>query len=170
MRLQAENRFSVTKELFYEGMLRISRDGYGKFAGKAMLVSGGIWLALLAFTLISGGQLASVFFCLFVIVLLGLWLCVWTPRSNAKKAWEAQQSRYGDSILRITQFYEDHLEISGDCPDKSVPYSDIKEIKQSQNLILLLCHDKVGIMLSQTGFTSGDIHTIHALIGGDKIR
>lgn len=170
MKLQAENRFTVTKELFYEGMLRISRDSYGKFAAKAMLVFSGIWLALLAFTLISSGSMTNVFFCLFVIVLIGIWLCLWTPRNNAKKAWKNLQSSYGSSVKRITRFYEEHLEISGDCPEKTVAYSDIREIKQSKNLLILICADKVGIMLALDGFTTGDIHTVQALIGGDKIR
>ena len=33
----AENQFTITKPLFMEGMLRISQDGYGKSAQKAML-------------------------------------------------------------------------------------------------------------------------------------
>lgn len=169
MRHQAENRFTVTQALFREGFLRISRDGYGKFAAKAMLVFGGIWLALLAFTLITGGSMANVMFSLFVIAVIGVWICIWTPRNNAKKAWQAQQSRYGDTMLRVTRFYDDHLEITGDCADKSVPYADIRKIQESEHLIILLCHNKMGIMLAKDGFTSGDVHTIHALIGGDKI-
>lgn len=169
MKLQAENRIEVTKELFHEGMLRISRDTYGKFAAKSMLVFGGIWVALSAFTLVTGGGTGSILFSLAIIALIGIWLCYWTPRSNAKKAWNTQRSRYGDTLERVTRFYDDHLEITGDCVDKSVPYSDIKEIKHSEHLIILLCFDKVGIMLSKDGFTRGDENTIIGLIGGSKI-
>ena len=164
MRHQAENRFTVTQALFREGFLRISRDGYGKFAAKAMLVFGGIWLALLAFTLITGGSMANVMFSLFVIAVIGVWICIWTPRNNAKKAWQAQQSRYGDTMLRVTRFYDDHLEIRGDCPEKTVTYDNIKEIKESKNLILLVCYDKMGILLSQTGFTQGNVDIVRELI------
>lgn len=170
MNPQAENRFTVTKPLFYEGMLRLSRDTYGKFASRAMLVFFAIWAVLLLFTLLTGGNLNSVLFCLGVIVLLGVWLCIWTPRNNAKKAWRSLQSQYGDSAKRITRFYNDHLEISGDCAEKSVSYTDIREIKQSKNLILLVGFDKVGIMLAKDGFTRGDGQTIYALIGGNKIK
>lgn len=169
MKLQAENRFTVTKALFHEGMLRISKDTYGKFAAKAMLVFLGIWVALSAFTLLTGGGTGSIFFSLAIIALIGIWLCFWTPRSNAKKAWTAQSAKYGDSMTRITRFYEDHLEVSGDCADKAIAYADIKEIKHSDHLIILLCFDKVGIMLARDGFTRGDENTIVGLIGGSKI-
>lgn len=170
MKIQAENRFAVTRDLFYEGMRRISRDGYGKVAGKAMLIFGGIWLALFAVTLLTGGNLSYVFFCLFVIALVCIWLFLWTPRKNAKTAWQTLSGRYGDAPQRITRFYEDHLEISGDCADKTVMYSDITQIRQTDHLLILLCRDKVGIMVALDGFTKGDLHTVHALIGGEKIR
>ena len=57
MKLQAENRFTVTRELFLEGMLRVSRDSYGKYAAKCMLVFVAIWAALLIFTLSTGGSM-----------------------------------------------------------------------------------------------------------------
>lgn len=164
MRLHAENRFTVTKSLFFEGMLRVSRDTYGKFAAKCMLLFAAVWAALLIFTLITGGSKIHVLFSLGVVVLIGFWICVWTPRNHAKKAWKSQQKRYGDSMKRITKFYDDHLEISGDCPEKTVTYDDIKEIKVTGNLMMLICYDKMGIMLSRSGFTSGDEHTVRSLI------
>ena len=170
MRLEAENKMTVTKELFFEGMLRSSRDSYGKFAAKAMLVFAGIWVALLAFTLISGGNLGYAFFSLFVVVLISFWLLWWTPRSHAKKSWKKMQDAWGEAPQRITRFYADHLEIRGDCADKDVRYDDIKEIKFSQNLMLLVCYDKMGIMLSRTGFTLGDEETVRSLVGGIKDR
>lgn len=164
MKLHAENRFTVTRELFMEGMLRVSRDSYGKYAAKYMLIFVAIWVALLIFTLTTGGSMGNVLFSLGVVVLIGLWICVWTPWSHAKKAWKAQQSRYGDSIKRITRFYDDHLDICGDCPEKTVGYDEIKEIKESKNLILLICYDKMGILLSRGGFTEGDVATVRELI------
>lgn len=164
MNHRAENRFTVTKELFFEGMLRVSRDSYGKFSAKCMLLFTAVWVALLIFTLSSGGNMGSVYFSFGVLVLIGFWICVFAPRNHAKKAWKAQQKKYGDSMKRITRFYDDRLEISGDCAEKTVTYDDIKEIKQSKNLIMLICYDKMGIMLSQNGFTKGDAATVEDLI------
>ena len=70
MKLQAENRFTVTRELFLEGMLRVSRDSYGKYAAKCMLVFVAIWAALLIFTLSTGGSMGSILFSLGVVVLI----------------------------------------------------------------------------------------------------
>lgn len=170
MNPQAENHLTVTKPLFFEGMLRLSRDTYGKFASRAMLVFLAVWAVLLLFTILTDGSLNSVLFCLGVVALLGIWLCVWTPRSNAKKAWKSLESQYGSSAKRVTRFYSDHLQITGDCAEKSVSYADIQEIKTSKNLILLVGRDKVGIMLAKDGFTRGDDQTVYALIGGNKIK
>ena len=164
MNLHAENRFSITKELFFEGMLRVSRNSYGKYSLKAAGLFFCIWLVLLAVTLLTGGSMGTVIFSLGVVLLVSFWICIWTPRSHARKAWKAQQSKYGDSMKRITRFYEDHLEISGDCPEKTVAYDDIKVILQSNNLMMLICYDKLGIMISRNGFTTGDEDTVRALI------
>lgn len=164
MNCRAENHVTITKDLFFEGMLRISRDSYGKFARKCMIFFGAIWAALLLFTLRYGGSPVTVVSCLVVVVVICLWISVLIPRNHAKKAWMGQQRLYGDSMERITRFYDDRLEISGDCAEKTVTYDDIKEIKESKNLILLICYDKMGILLSQDGFTKGDAATVRELI------
>ena len=53
MEILAENRFYMTKPLFFEGMARISKDTYGKWAKKFTLVLLLVWAAaamLLPFT------------------------------------------------------------------------------------------------------------------------
>ena len=170
MRLEAENQLTLTKKLFIEGMLRTSRDIYGKIAVRTMLIFAGIWVAMLAFTLYTGGSMVNIFFSLFVIVVAGFWLLWWTPRSNADAAWKKLENTWGENPQRITRFYGDHLEIRGDCADKDVRYDDIKEIKFSQNLMILVCYDKLGLVLSRTGFTLGDEETVRSLVGGIKDR
>jgi len=88
MRLHAENRFTVTKSLFFEGMLRVSRDTYGKFAAKCMLLFAAVWAALFIFTLITGGSMIHVLFSLGVVVLIGLWICVWAPPQPREESLE----------------------------------------------------------------------------------
>jgi len=164
MNYQAENRVTLTKELFYEGMLRMSRDSYLRFAGKCVLLFAAVWAVLVYLTLKNGGSLISIFTCLMVVVLLSFWICVRIPRSHAKKAWKAQQRLYGDSMERITRFYDTHLEISGDCAQRTVAYRDIREVRESRNLILLICFDKMGILLSREGFTKGSYEAVVELI------
>lgn len=168
MNLHAENRFSITKELFFEGMLRVSRNSYGKYSLKAAGLFFCIWLVLLAVTLLTGGSMGTVIFSLGVVLLVSFWICIWTPRSYAKKAWKKQQNTYGEAMKRITRFYDDHLEIQGDCPEKSVDYTEIRHVLFSKNLLILVCRDKMGIILSLKGFTLGDTDTVRDLITAAK--
>lgn len=168
MQMLTENRFIITKSLFYEGMLRISRDGYGKSARKAMLILLGLWLALLVYTIVSQGSISQTLGYLVIIALIGLWLCVFMPRSNARRAWRVLEAKHGTSMERITRFYPDHLEIEGEYVEKTVFYSEIKEIKQSRHLLILVCEDKVGVLLALDGFTGGNAQQVKALIEGAK--
>lgn len=160
----AENRFSITKELFYEGMLSISKDSYGKAARKYSLVFVVIWVVLSAFLLYTGGTPVQVGVYLFMLCVILVWLNILAPRNHTGKAWEALQRRYGTDMERRVRFYWDHLEVDGDCAEKSVPYREVLEIKESRRLYVLLCADKVGVMVAKEGFTSGGWDEILDLI------
>jgi hypothetical protein len=71
-------------------------------------------------------------------------------------------------LVHLTKFYDDHLEIQGDCPEKSVDYTDIRHVLFSKNLMILVCRDKMGIILSLNGFTVGDPDTVRDLITAAK--
>lgn len=163
-----ENRTTITKQLFMEGLGRISRDGYGKAARKAMLVLLGMWAALLVYTLLSQGNIHQTMGYLVLIGLIGLVLCVFMPQSNAKRAWKALEAKYGSAPERITTFFPDHLEIRGDCVEKNVAYRDVREVKESAHLLILVCEDKTGILLARNGFTGTDANEVKALIESAK--
>lgn len=163
-----ENRFTMTKALFYEGTLRNLRDTYGKSALKAMLLFLAVWAALLIFTLSGGGTFSQTLLPLFTIGVIGLWLLVLNPRSRARQAWKTVQARYGDSQDRVTLFYRDHLELAGSGLQKSIHYTQVREIKFSRHLMILLCHDNTGVLLALDGFGGADPGEIAALI--DSVR
>lgn len=160
----AENRTTVTKKLFREGMLRISRDGYGRSAGKAVLVLLGMWLVFLIWTLCSGGSFAQSLGSLGLVGLLALWICVYLPRYNAGRFWKAQEAKYGSVMERTVRFYPDRLTVTGEGIAQSVAYSQITGIKESRNLLVLICENKTGILLSRTGFSGMKEEEIKALI------
>lgn len=160
----AENRFSITKQLFYEGMLSISKDSYGKAAIKYSFVFVAIWVAMAAFLLFTGGTIGQALVYLLLVGVIILWLNVFAPRSHAKKGWNALVNRYGSAMERRTRFYRDHLEIDGDCAAKTVTYQEILEIKESKHLYVLICVDKVGVMVAKDGFAYGDFDEIKSLI------
>ncbi len=164
----AENQITVTKKLFMEGMLRLSRDGYGRSARRAMVLFALVWVAMAVYTLAAGGQLWQTFVPLGMVCLIGLWLCVLLPRSNARRAWRAQQARFGSPMTRTTRLYADHLTVQGDGVEKTVAYGDIRQIRYSRHLMLLVCADNLGVMLTRDGFRSGTAAQAEALIKNSK--
>lgn len=164
----AENQFTITKRLFMEGMLRISRDGYGKSARKAMLVVLGLWTAFFLYTVAAGGNMAQTLGVLVIVGAAGLWLCVGMPRCNARRAWRALESKYGCDLRRTTSFYPDHLEIRGEGVETDIPYEDIREIKRSRRLLILLCEDRTGVLVALDGFTAGNANEVNALLRSAK--
>lgn len=164
----AENQFAITKSLFMEGMLRISRDGYGKSARKAMLIVLGLWVAFLIYTIAAGGDLAICLGFLALICAAGLWLCVGMPRSNAKRLWKAMEGKYGCNLQRTTSFYLDHFEILGEGVERQISYNEIIQIKQSRRLLILVCEDKTGVLLALNGFTKGTCNEVMELLHSCK--
>lgn len=164
----AQNRTMIDKKRFCEGTLCISRDTYGRSAGKGVLVLVGLWLALLVYTLISGGSLGQTMSYLVLIGIMSLWLCVYLPRYSAGRAWKAQAAKYGESIKRVTYFYPEHLLITGDGLEKQVAYTDIVQIKHSRNLLILICQDQTAVLLARDGFSGMHEEEIMALIQGVK--
>jgi hypothetical protein len=162
----AENQFTITKQLFMEGMLRISRDGYGKSARKAMLIVFGLWAAFFCYTLAVKGDLATCLGFLFLLCLAGLWLCVGMPRSNAKRLWKALEGKYGCKMHRTTTLYQDHFEILGEGVERQIAYEEITQVLQSKRLLILICEDKTGVLLALDGFTQGTVNEVKALYSG----
>lgn len=168
MEMLAENQFTITNSLYMEGMLRISRDSYGKAARRAMLVVLGLWLAFFLYTVLTQGDVLHSLSFLLIIAVAGLWLCVGMPRSNARRAWNALEAKYGCDLRRTTSFYADHLEIRGDGLEKHISYEEIDQIKRSRRLLILVCKDHTGVLLSRTGFSKGTETEVNTLLSSAK--
>ena len=160
----AENRFTITKELFYEGMLRVTRESYGPFIKKIMLVLAAAWAVLAVVTLLGSGSLSYAVVELVVVVLIGVWLSVFVPRNKARRAWAAMENRSGGDLERVTRFYPSYLEADNASEEITVFYEDIRQILQSEHLLVLLSVEKVGVLVARDGFVSGDAVAVQALI------
>ena len=110
----AQNSFTITKALFFEGMLRVSREGYGKFAKKVLLALAMLWIVLLIITLASGGDVLHTFGYLAILALIGVWICLVMPRSNAKRAFAKLQAQSDGHLQRTTCFFDDYLQITAE--------------------------------------------------------
>ena len=168
MEKYAENRFTITKKLFMEGMLRISREGYGKSAGRAMLLILGLWLAFFGYTLAVQGDVVTCLGFLFLITLAGIWLCIGMPRSNARRLWRNMEAKYGCDLQRTTAFYRDHLIIQGVGLEKRIPYEKVIRIRQSRRLLILICEDKTGVLVARNGFITGTCNEVMELLRSYK--
>ena len=160
----AENRFTITKPLFYEGMLRVSKESLGPFAKKILLVLAILWVILAAVTLFFSGSPIYALVELVVIVLIGVWLCVYAPRNRARRAWAALESRCGADLERVTRFYPTYLEIDSGGEETTVFYKDVRQVLLSKHLLVLTCADRVGVLIARDGFITGDMAAAQALI------
>ncbi len=160
----AENRFTITKELYYEGALRVDRERMAPFAKKAMLALAAAWAVLAAVTLFSRGSAVFVLIELVVIALVGIWLTVFFPRSKARRGWRALEDRCGTDLERVTRFYRDRLEIDGAGADVAIPYGEVEQFLSSERLLILLSTGKRGVLLAQDGFVTGSAALVRELI------
>lgn len=160
----AENRFVITKELYYEGALRVDREHMGPFTKKAMLALAAAWAVLAAVTLFSRGSVVFVLIELGVIGLVGVWLSVFFPRSRARRGWRALESRCGTDLERVTRFYEDRLEIDGAGAEVTIPYEEAEQFLSSDHLLILLSTGKKGVLLARDGFVTGSADLVQDLI------
>ena len=160
----AENRFTITKELFYEGMLRVIKESYGPFTKKILLVLAVAWAALAAVTLYMRGSLFYAVVEFVVVVFIGIWLIVFVPRNKARRAWAAMENRSGADLERVTRFYPSYLEADNGIEEITVFYEDIRQVLQTERLLVLLSTEKVGVLVARDGFVSGDTAAVQALI------
>lgn len=163
MKIFAENRFTITKSLFIEGMLRVSRENYGKFAKKALAFMVLAWFLLAAATLWLGQSLVYVAMELVVLCIAGFWITVYMPRRKAKRAFDSLQNRGG--LERVLRFYQDRLEIDASGTQKVVFYSEIQQILTAKRLLILVTEDKTGVLVKRDGFVCGSEAVV-----GERIR
>lgn len=164
MDILAENRFTITKSLFIEGMLRVSTESYGKLAKKAVLLLAAAWLVLTAVTLWNSQSLGYVVIEFLVLCLAALWISVFMPRNKANRAFKLLEDKCGGDLERVTRFYEERLEVEALGSQTVVFYSEIKQILRSKHLMVLVSENKKGIMLKLDSFTCGTAAAVQELI------
>ena len=163
----AENRFQMTRELFFEGMARVWAAGARKSIGRWLLLLGGLWLAFTVYTLLQGGSLLFPLMELGVLGAVILWCLVFLPRGRARRAWNALEAQGRANTQRCTRFYEDRLEAESGGQTTEVSYAEINRILRSEHLLLLITENKTGILLKHDGYTRGTEETVLRLCGAE---
>ena len=160
----AVNRFTITRPLFYEGMLRVTKERLGPFIKKMLLVLAALWVVLTAVTVLTKGSPTYPIVELVVLTAVGVWLGVYIPRSRASRAWKALAGGGGGPLERVTRFYADRLEIDSGGEPTVIPYENVQETLSTEHLLVLTCRDKVGVLLALDGFEAGSADSVRALI------
>lgn len=164
MEILAENRIVITKSLFTEGRLAMSRESYGKAANKigaALLL---LLLVLVAGSLLLGLSIASVGMEVLILGVMVFWLFYGFPRSNAKQAYKALTKKCGDEPERVTRFFADRLEIEGPGVHEVIPYAQIEQVRRTKHLLILVTEEKGGVLLKPDGFIIGSEAVVHELL------
>lgn len=166
--LIAENRYTLTKELFYEGMKRVSKENYAPFAKKAVICIAVAWLIMAAVTLIL--KQSPIYIAVEAVVLLfaALWVTVYMPWHKRRKAYKKLEEQYGSFMERTASFYNEELTVNAAGREVTVRYEDIVKIFTTERLIILLTEEKTGIMIEKSGFTAGKASDIYGLIDRSK--
>ena len=148
MELIAENKFTVTEELFREGMIVLAVA----------------WVFLAGFTVLRGGSPVATIIETVAMVLACLYVSVGIPRSRIKKAWKDICERSGDEMERVTRFYEDRMEVLTNVDPLIVNYEDVTRTLETEHLLIIQNTGKLGVMTLLDGFTVGAKEDVLKLI------
>lgn len=160
----AENRYVLTKSLFYEGMGRVMQQTYGKTANRAVLGLLAAWAVLAAATLILKQSPVYLAVEAVVLSLAALWIKAYLPRYKARSAWKKLEAAYGADMERTTCFYTDRLTVHAADREVTVAYEEIAQKLSSEHLLILVSTDKTGILVKRDSFTKGSEAEIMARI------
>lgn len=158
-----ENRFTLTKSLFYEATRLVYRDKNGKLLRWLFISLGVLWAALALFALRQGGGLVSALIELFVLAFAWLWASVLIPNGKARRAW-AQLC----DTERTVRFYGDRLVVDTGERSLTVPYPAIVKTLRSKNLVIFITDEHNGIITARGAFTIGTEETALKLIKNEK--
>lgn len=160
----AVNRFTLTKELFYEGNKRTSKETYSRFALRMVLIMTGAWLVIAVITLLTKPSVVFLAVEALVLILASLWVAVYTPWNKRRKAYRAFLDLYGEDPERTTVFYADHLVVNPEGREISIAYSDVDKTLSTDRLLILVTSQSKGVLLDRNGFTTGSEETVLSMI------
>ena len=160
----AVNRITVTEALFAEGFDAV----FSKRRQKTLLYCGIVFLVFGLILLARQARLPVATALSFPALLTGVIVIIWAltlHRSELKRKYRAFRLRNGDAPDRVIECYRDHLVVSGGPGEPvQIDYPDIREYRETANLLLLICENHTGVHLSKGGFTTGDWDTLWTAI------
>ncbi len=164
MDLIAENRFTVTEELFREGMKRIIGLDYGPTLKKLIIFLTVVWAGVTGFSIWKGGHVFPILIETVTFAAVCVYLAVYIPRSRIKRGWKAINERSDGNMERVTRFYEDRMEVLTSVDPLIVNYEDVTRTLETEHLLIIQNTGKLGVMTALDGFTVGGKEDVLRLI------
>ena len=151
----AVNRTTVDRALFTEGHAATfsrKRQRMLLYCGLAFLAAGLVLRALQS-------RLPTAAMLSFPLALSGVLASLWAltlRRSEARRKYKAFRRKNGDASARTITCYPDRLTIQrqGASP-MEIKYTDIREHRETEHLLILICKNRSGVLLAKDGFETG---------------
>ncbi len=152
----AENRFTLTKKLFHEGMEHVVKMNNGKVANRGALALLIVMAAMAVVMILMKQHPAVIILEAVMLFLAALWIKVFWPWQKAQAAWKQIKSRNGEEMERTTSFFFDYLTVQAAGRETKVNYRDIEQIFSTENLLIFVAKDRTGILVKRDDFVKGD--------------
>ena len=160
----AVNHITVTKDLFAESHSATFSQRRRKmllWCGFVFLAFGLVFLAIqVRFPMLSSLCVPA--------LLTGVLVIIWAAtlqQSELRRKYKAFKRVNGENSERTVTCWRTHLTVdTGKGEPTQIDYTDIREHKESDHLLLLICNDHRGVMLSKDGFETGSREALFAAI------
>ncbi len=160
--------YTMTEDLFCEGMKCVSKENYGKFAKKVVLVVLAAWLVMAVLTVALGQGYSLLLGESVVTALVIVWVTVYLPWDKRRRGWKRMEEQYGADMERTTAFYPDRLTVHAAGREITVPYAEIEKRLEGERLYVLLAESGTGVLLKKDAFTTGSWDEVLPLLKNIK--
>ncbi len=137
-------------------------SGYRKSVQRLLTGFGVIWLVLLGLFLANMMTPGAVVGTLVTLVLLTPWLTLLYPTMRFKRPFEAMALKNDGDMHRRVEFFDEDFAVISRSKVKRFFYEEVIRIGETRNLFLLECGEGVNIMVSKSGFSSGNWPEVRA--------
>ncbi len=152
----AENRYTLTKKLFHEGMEAVVKMNYGKVINRGALALIVALVALAVAMILMKQHPIVILMEAFFMFLAALWLKVYFPWHKAQKAWKQVKNRCGEDMERVTCFYIDQMTVTAAGRETKMRYRDLDHVLTTEHLLIFVAQDRTGILVKRDAFTVGN--------------
>lgn len=159
--LIAENHITITKKLFNEGMRAVENKAYKKDIQRLTLLLAVLYSLIALWILYTNGSLFLLLGESVFLAALLFWLFIMLPGTKRKNKYKAMAQGRNIAPERTIRFYQDYMSVvakTGETTDTG--YQEITGWMETDNLYILNCTDKRSVLVSKSGFISGDFNAI----------